>query len=375
MFAGTWLVAITLFSMRLSGLLEQDINQGFIFLGMSLTFFLIGYTLTFFLRKRISLGIHSREYISDYILKRFNSYFIFWILATIAEILYSRGIPIVWLLTGSEKTYFDFGIPSLHGLLNALQLSLGVIAFYLYLITKKKKYIYITLLFVLYNVAIISRQVIIVLLIEIFVIYFYLATNKLKLFRTLIIYFVLAIVGFGILGDLRSDAKTFLVLAQPTERWPDWLPSGFLWVYIYITTPINNLIYNFSFPVEQYRYFFPNTLSLLLPSVIRNMVFSPEDYNVSGNLISLAFNVSSAFAAPYADMGFTGIKLFSLFIGVFSNLTWWAEGSKRIFFRAVISQAILLSIFYNHFMYLPVAFQFFWIYLFFVRIKYVKKSV
>ena len=44
----------------------------------------------------------------------------FWVLTTILEIYVSGGIPIVWLLQGSSKTYFDFGIPSVHGFLNSL---------------------------------------------------------------------------------------------------------------------------------------------------------------------------------------------------------------------------------------------------------------
>lgn len=367
-FALTWLSVILLLSLRLSTLLEESLADAWFFYLISLGPFFAGYCIALLFQKKLQLVVKAPVSITDRYYSKFNKFLIFWVIMTLVEIAYSGGFPFIWLLTGSEKTYFDFGIPSIHGFLNALQLALSIISFFFYKISKKKKYLYITILFFIWNILIITRQVIVVLLIEVFVINFFLSKNKIKLMKSLVVSGLLFVIGFGVLGDFRSGAEGFIILAQPTENWPLWLPSGFLWVYIYITTPLNNLLFNFHFPITTPHYFFPSTLSLFLPSVLRNLIFDPEMLG-SGNLVTQAFNVSSAFVAPYIDMGKYGIVIFSFYIGVFCNFTWWAEGSKQIFFRAITTQIIILSIFYNMFMYLPVVFQFVWIFIYFLRFK------
>jgi oligosaccharide repeat unit polymerase len=365
----TWLFVILLFSLRLSSLLGESIASAWLFYVISIVPFLFGYVIMFLFRKSVSTEVAIFSEISPVYYKRFFTYFYFWLVLTILEIIYSGGFPFLWLLTGSSKIYFDYGIPSVHGLLNALELALSIIAFYIYKVSKRKQFLWITIFFVIWNILLVTRQVIIVSLIEIMVVFYLMSSNKMLLIKRMVIYVVLGVIGFGILGDFRSGGEAFVKLASPTDNWPLWLPSGFLWVYIYITTPLNNLLFNFTFPVYNTHIFFPNTLSLLLPSVLRNIIFDPATYTVNGNLVTEAFNVSSAFSAPYTDMGLSGIIIFSFFIGVFSNLIWWVTGIKRIFFHAILIQIIVLSIFYNMFMYLPVVFQFVWISIYFSKSK------
>lgn len=368
-FAAIWIAVLLLFSLHLSNLLEQDVKEGVNFIVIALASFSFGYIILFLFRSKITLSEFQGFILDNRIEKRFTKFFLFWIICSIVEIIYSGGMPAIWLLTGSSKTYFDFGIPSIHGFLNALQLALGIIAFFIYKKTGKKKFLYFTIFFIVWDISIITRQVLMVMSIEMFVIYMMMSANKLQIIKNVVFFAVIGIIGFGILGDFRSGAEAFYLLAQPSDNWPTWLPSGFLWVYIYLTTPINNLLYNFTTGHLQ-NILFPNTLSLLLPTVIRKLVFDASTFTVSGDLVTEAFNVSSAFASPFKDMGYPGIIIFGIFIGMFCNLTWWVKGINRVFFRAITVQTILLSIFFNHFFYLPVAFQFIWILLFFKGYKY-----
>ncbi|SDG12723.1 oligosaccharide repeat unit polymerase [Pedobacter terrae] len=367
LFAGTWIFVIFLLSLRLSNLLESSVNDAITFFLMVFACFTAGYLVGFLTKKKIKIDVS----VVDLSLKLKNRYFLFikiWVFLTIIEIIVSGGVPVLWLLLKNGKTYFDFGIQSVHGLLNALGMMLCVLSFYLFKKYKDKKYLYYMLFLIFWYVIVISRQVIIVMLMEITFIFFIMAKNKLSLIKTVAIYGFIVIFLFGIVGDMRSGADAFYELAQPSDNWPNWLPSGFLWVYVYLTTPINNLIFNFQFEVRELSYLFPNTLSLLLPSFIRDIVFGQQD-TVSGNLVTPAFNVSSAFMSSYMDMGKYGLAIFAFVIGLISNLTWWATGSKRFFFRAITFQCIILSIFYNHFFYLPVAFQYVWFILFFMNYK------
>jgi oligosaccharide repeat unit polymerase len=364
-FSFTWLIVIILYSFRLSNLLTQDINEAYKFFFIATFFFLAGYIFPFIFYKKINISTKIFRPQNENYEKLLFKYFYFWIIISVIEIIYSKGIPIIWLFTGSSKTYFEFGIPSIHGLMNALELVLGLSSYYFYRLTKKRKFLVLTVTFVIWNLCLITRQVIVVLLLEIFFIYFYLAKDKWRLIINLLISFFTFVIFFGIVGDLRTGAENFYLLAQPSDNWVAWLPSGFLWVYIYITTPLNNLLYNFTVPVTNFQFLFPNSLSLLFPSVIRNIIYSSDNTAVTGDLVTQAFNVSSAFVAPYQDMGYYGICLFSLFAGSFTNIVWWKKGICRIFFRAIIVQILILSIFFNHFFYLPVVFQFIWVIIFF----------
>jgi oligosaccharide repeat unit polymerase len=366
-FAATWLATILLYSLQLSNVLNQSVDQAYFFFFIATTFFTIGYFLFFIFRKHINTSLEIIEAGDSYLEYRVLKYFYFWALISVIEVIYSKGIPILWIATGNPKTYMDFGIPSIHGFMNALQLALSLISFYFYKITKRRKFIILFVIFIIWNICLITRQVIIVLLIEIFVLQLLMSKDKFSVIIRLIFFAFLGIIGFGIMGDLRSGGDAFLHIASPSDKWPLWLPSGFLWVYIYVTTPLNNLLYNFTFPVEHPNFSFSNTLSLLFPSVLRNMIFDQSTDSSSGNLITQALNVSSGFIAPYTDMGFYGIGLFSFVIGAFSNFVWWVSGIKKIFFHAIIIQIIILSIFFNMFMYLPVVFQFVWVFYFFRR--------
>jgi oligosaccharide repeat unit polymerase len=373
-FCMVWLTVILLFNLRLSNLLTGEISEAYKFLFIASLFFLTGYTWPFLLYKKINVSSKTLKPESEKYEVLLFKYFYFWLVVSFIEIIYSKGLPIIWLFTGSDKTYADFGIPSIHGLMNALELVLGLISYYFYRITGKKKFLLLTVTFVVWNLCIITRQVIVVLILEIFFVYYYLAKNKLKLTINLIVSFIIFVIFFGIVGDLRTGADNFVQLAQPSDNWADWLPSGFLWVYIYITTPLNNLLFNFQNPVAHYQFLFPNTMSLLFPSVIRNLIYSADSTASTGDLVTQAFNVSSAFVAPYQDMGYIGICIFSLFAGSFTNFVWWKTGIIRIFFRAIIVQILILSIFFNHFFYLPVVFQFVWVVVFFRAYKNEKFS-
>ncbi|MCU0349775.1 MAG: oligosaccharide repeat unit polymerase [Flavobacterium sp.] len=356
-FAFTWLLVILLFSLRLSSLLKESISDAWFFYLISTLPFFLGYTVSFAFRKNLNLGaiINFRIDEKSYE-KKFNQFFKVWLIITIIEIIYSKGFPALWLITNSGKSYHEYGIPSIHGFINALGLSLSLISYYFYKTTSKKKFLIFTISFILWNLMLITRQVVITLLIEILVLNFYLSKNKLKVIFYFIFYGLIGIISFGILGDLRSGSEAFLKLAGASENWPKWLPSGFLWVYMYVTTPLNNLLYNFTFEIKTSNWLFPNTFSLLFPTIIRTIIFG-EDYTNNGNLVTQAFNVSSAFSGPYLDAGYYGIMIFSLISGIFVNIVWWSKQILRLFYRAIIVQILVLSIFYNMFVYLPVIFQ------------------
>jgi oligosaccharide repeat unit polymerase len=298
-----------------------------------------------------------------------SKWYFFWCIITIIEIFFSGGVPLGWAITGSSKTYFDFGIPSLHGLANGLISALSLTSFLIFLKSNNSKYLAISLLIIPWGVIAVSRQIVIVNIIQFSVLYFAIRPpNAIVIVRSFII-LVFLLLGFGWLGDARTGADKFIGLAMPTQDYPDFLPSGVLWVYMYAVTPFMNLLNTINNNCGCESYFFANTISPLLPSILRNIIIDTSIIE-KGDVVSLAFNVSTAFIDSYLDAGYFGIFVFAALISSASHYYWRRIDIKGVLVYGVLAQSLILTIFYNHFFSLPVISQVFWIYLLFKASPY-----
>lgn len=297
---------------------------------------------------------------------RIRQCFYLWIGLAIVETIVSGGLPLVWLFTGSSKTYFDYGIPSIHGLVNSLLLALAAASFALYLYTGKRRHMVLPILAVLWMLVLVTRGTILFLLVECVVIYLRLREVKTRSILRLFALGIVFLLGFGFFGDLRSGAEAFRSLAQPTANFPDWAPSGLLWAYIYITTPINNLLYTMHTMHPLYNPLLPNTAATLFPSVIRSLIYGRDAASQasSGQLVVQALNVSTAYVGPFQDMGRAGIIGFSILSSAFCEVFWHKNGLRNILCFAVFTQALALSLFYNLLFSLPILGQLIFFYYF-----------
>lgn len=326
--------------------------------------FFVGYFFNFFLYKNNGNKVYIETRRSVFELSaRISKWFKVWIAFTIMEIFLSGGVPLLWLIQGSSKTYFDFGIGSLHGLLNALLLSLSLVSFYLYKLTGAYKNLSIPIFVVFWGVVVISRNLIIVNTLQIIILNLVFSRVSIKRICSVIVLSFLIIIAFGIIGDMRSGKDEFIKLAVVSDNYPLSLPSGFLWIYMYITTPFNNLIHTIITTQPEWNYSLKNATALLLPSVIRNVFYDPTEF-FKGNLISEAFNVSTAFLDVYKDIGFVGILIEATVAGFVSGFLWKKNSRYSIIAFSIISQCNILSVFFNHYFYLPIIFQFFFVWLF-----------
>jgi len=174
---------------------------------------------------------------------------------------------------------------------------------------------------------------------------------------------------FGIIGDYRSGSSDLIrQWAQPAENYPEWLPSGLLWAYIYASTPINNLVYTVHVATPLDDITFPNTASILFPSVLRSVIYGDQLGDAeSGQLVDATFNVSTAYIGPYQDFGIAGIMLFSLATSFACLRFWYRNDLKSVLIYAVLGQCLVLSLFWNQFFALPILAQVFWLQIFFRR--------
>jgi oligosaccharide repeat unit polymerase len=233
--------------------------------------------------------------------------------------------------------------------------------YFLYLEKNKKRYLFFTFLLLLWATLMLTRFLIIVSLLQLAAIYISTKGINLKKIIIFLVFIFISIILFGLAGDFRTGEKTFYALAQPNQSWPFFLPSGFLWVYMYVTTPFNNLVNTYTYLPASYSYG-AQTFGSLIPSFIRKDFIT---YNSSGKLVTKAFNVSTAYVEPLLDFHIIGVFMYSFLIS-FTAYFYYRRliiSNRSLFTYAVFYQAIILCIFFNEILYLPVLFQFFLIYI------------
>jgi oligosaccharide repeat unit polymerase len=370
-FSVVWLGVVFLYSMHLSKLLlypTQQVIKIVLIIWAPFAFVILASTLIRYVLVRAYPSFRKLPAVDFAELdRRLTVWFRIWIVISIIEIIVSGGIPLLWLVQHSDKTYMDFGIASVHGLVNSLLLAIGLCRFTLFLLTGKRRHLIVPLFILVWSIAVVTRNMLLVSLIEFGILFFRLKPVQPKTILKLAIGVVCLILAFGAIGDYRTGSSDLIRLwAQPTEEYPDWLPSGVLWAYIYISTPINNLVYTSEVVQPVNRLTFPNTAATLFPSIIRGVIYGSQLGTAeSGELVASTFNVSTAYIGPFQDYGFLGIAIFSMMIAAACQVFWFRRSIGDILIFSVLTQCLVLSLFFNHFFYLPVISQIFWILYFF----------
>lgn len=377
-FSGVWLSVVSLYALHLSRLLLYPSNEvvtvaAFIWI----PFFAVAAVYTSFHRitelaypskpKAMHVDVNLLE-------RRLTVWFRVWVVISVFEIVVSGGIPLIWLIRGNPKTYMDFGIHSLHGLVNSLLVSIAICRLALFLITGARKHLRIPVFVVFWSLIVVTRQLMMVSLLEYVVIVLLIKPIRLRTVSRILVGLIIIVLVFGFLGDMRSGSEQFRSLAEPTESYPDWLPSGFLWAYIYISTPINNLIFTMHTVSPENNPLFPNTTAALFPSVLREIVYGNRlSMATSGNLVTEAFNVSTAYIGPFQDYGLSGIVLFSILIAFACMFFWYRSSLSDLLIFSVLVQCLVFTLFFDLFFALPVITQVVWVsYFFMPKIRFGK---
>lgn len=265
---------------------------------------------------------HIRLFTSD---EKSKIAFLFRILIAgmVIELLYFRDVPVLSLFGWSTMTYHQFGLPSLHGFLSAILLSLSMYALYYFLATRERTYLYYFAAAIIVLLMSMNRGGITSLLIQSFFVVTVFWTLKKRTFFRLALAAVVFVYFFGLLGELRNHGagQSIYDVFAISAAYPDWLPKNFIWVYMYLTSSLNNLENSLSaypdFNFEPHLAMFG-----LLPTIIRIHFTPPEGVS----LVNEAFNVSSFMPNYLAAFGVYGSVFFFFFAAL---VTMW------IFYRYV----------------------------------------
>lgn len=293
----------------------------------------------------------------------------FFIIGTLINIAFSRGVPLMWLLTGDGRTYVDFGVPSFSGFLNSLYYTTIVANFYLYLKTKEKRYLKILGLYLIYPILLVQRALIFTLGFELLGMYLLMRRVKLKSIVVAIAISVLVVIMFGVMGNNRSGGD----VSEGTEKFirgyvddkyvdrMEKLPSGFTWVYIYFTCSINNVVYNIDKIQPLYTPYY--TARHLLPSVISRLMFEQKDYEdqYALDMDDSVFNTFTIYSNYIKDFGVIFTIVIFFFVGLFFYRVYYNAKEEKIhyfFMYPAVVMIIFLSVFDDFLLSLPTVFQF-----------------
>jgi hypothetical protein len=294
---------------------------------------------------------------------RLTAAFRIWAALAVLETIVTGGLPLFWIFLASSKGYADYGIPSIHGFVNSILLATATASFALYLQTYDRRHLGYSLFAIGWSILILSRSMALVLLLQYAVLFLRLRTIGFVTLCKLGMGLVGFLFLFGIAGDFRQSntGQLFTALARPSPDYPEWMPATVLWSYTYTSTPINNLIYTMESVKPEDNWVFPNTASELFPPVLRNVIYSGKTAQTSqGQLVVQNFNASTAFVGPWQDFGVFGIILLSSMSAVLGRFFWSKRNFQGVLIFAVMTQCLILTLFFNNYLALPVLFQNMW---------------
>jgi oligosaccharide repeat unit polymerase len=359
LYALIWSFLLLLYSQMLSELLLPLSIEAFIYFATTIIVFIFGF-LTFSLitnkiiiSPNVDINIYKNWILSRNTSKTISILSKILLLGLSVELLYFQNLPLFSIL-GFGKTilYTEFGFQGIHGLLNSILLVIITLRFARQIIQPDVRNLFIIIILLLWPVLLVTRQLFITIALQFILIFILIRGANYKIFMRIVILIFLLIYIFGYLGDLRSGREGIIALARPTIEYPSYLPSGFLWVYIYMVSPLNNVVNNISIA----PYYAPvNIVSNLIPSFARDSFQELFTVNTPiWELVNPILNVSSIHQKYITDFGLYGSNIIYFIMSFyFCYLLKRAKNDPRYGFALiVILHGIIVSFFVDFLLHL-----------------------
>jgi oligosaccharide repeat unit polymerase len=365
MYAVTWTLVLFAYSLHLSDLLDPLRPATVVLVAGTSVAFVLGWMLESLpnygrlATAKLNLEVLGKTINSDKVAKRLKVIWLLFASGIFFETIYFGGLPLLGLMgIGAPIPYVDFGIPGFHGLLNSLFYTGCAVTFARILLGSSKRTLLLMTLSVSYPILVMSRQVLISLILQYALIYFSIRRPSPRIFIRAGVALTAILLIFGYLGDARSGRDSIIELGAPTFAYPDWLPSAFIWIYIYLSTPLNNVNYNIDIAPN---YLPLETAGSFIPSFAREDLLSGFGGTKQWDLVSQSFNVGSLLQSLLTDFGVGGAIVFTLMCGVvFSWLRRQAATSPSAFFAVIVLlHGLALSFFANLLFHLVFMFEIF----------------
>lgn len=272
-----------------------------------------------------------------------------WLFFYLIMIVYSGGVPLLWVVTGDARTYVDFGVPTIGGLCNMLRAfsaALGALLLtHSEVSSVQKRRLRLLLLFLMFTAFGLEtgRGNGVVLLLHPLAFFFLGRALSAATLLKLTLAAPLFLLGLGYIQHIRYGGDWEQTFSYATSQGFEVTESRTLTLLIpavtYLVSPVQNLNLTVEethdFPMVPYF-----SIQSLLPSVIRDKVFEPKDY---GLLVSDANNVTSSFTPLVRDFGVLGAGIAGLLISIITGWT-WLQATRGKLFWALAWPAFFMSI-------------------------------
>lgn len=262
------------------------------------------------------------------------------------EVIYSRKLPLLGLLTGTFDYSEDlFGIPVIHTFLVSFNTFYGVYLFHQYISTGKKKLLW---LFIISNVPfilLVYRSSILSILVGALIVYLLEKKNiSIKMISKTIIGVLFIFFMFGFLGNLRSGQgdPTYIPRSSgATEKFLNSsIPKEFYWSYLYIASPVANLQNNINYIKKPQGSYKDLLLNEFLPGFFTKF-FIKEDQK-EFNQINPFLNVGTIYVYSFSYLRWQGMILLFFYFIMIANLYYLLIQKSDTF--KVTGMAILFNI-------------------------------
>ncbi len=350
MFSLSFALAMSMFHMKLSGLYN---NLGFGFVEFTVVMILL-FSLIFGFLYKNKLQKYIKNSIPDDVGKINIFLFSFFIiLGAIAEVWFSGQIPLLSVYYGLSYEYREFGIATFHVFFLSYVSASAIVSYERFLLFGTKRNLVLTILGVLFTIAIVNRAAMLMIVVPCFLMYLSLR-NNLKSKIVILSLLLISIIAFGYIGDKRmissgyTDDKPIFRISQIDNPIMNSLPSGFTWFYTYMSSPYANLV-NQEKNDQHGRGDIGEFITVsILPDFISKRIdeFVKNRFNIL--LITPELQVSTGFGWSVAVYGIAGIiltYLYMCFLIVF--FTYINRKRSVLSIAAILSTASALMVFNN----------------------------
>ncbi|NDU99873.1 oligosaccharide repeat unit polymerase [Pseudoroseicyclus tamaricis] len=356
-FIATWAMIALLFELRLSSRLAAPSEEIQRLLFVILGGYLIGAAGSLLFAQKVALRLRRR--LSRRQWRGAVGLLCALLALAAAEAAIEGFVPAVALLQGRQISHFDFGIPSVHGLVIAGLCALGSFFFAVHCFTGSRLALILALLPLIYAAAFVHRKMFTVCFLQYAVIFFYSRPLRLRTILAGALALPAFVYAFGAFGDLRGRTEVIERFGGFAEEFVFPGDTGVKWVYLYLTTPIDNLSFTTrEFPAEQ-NTDLQRTLGPIVPSALSRLAAAPVEaaagrFQAAAEerywLQSPMFNVSTGFNPAYLDLGIPGIVGFAAVIGFLTTFAYCRfRGELGTATYAALLTGALLTVFSNSF--------------------------
>ena len=233
-FTLTWTFVLVLISLKLTTNINTLNPKGIVIIIVNIFTSILIYIYFKFLKNspRAIVKIQPTNRQLEITYKLANKCFYLFLILTLVDFIYSGGVPLLWLFTGSDKNYFNLGIPSIKGLQYTMYLFSFTLFAYILKFQKFNKWKIKLLLMILLPFIMLARGLMIYTIFQVFCVVMFDKKYTIKQFRNILIFFLFLILIFGVIGDIRGPyANPFAFLINDSFDNPLLkLPSGSIFI-------------------------------------------------------------------------------------------------------------------------------------------------